>query len=253
MGNNLSLDRVERVLNAYQTFVKLLPLCCSSVLSNCNRTLSPIVTTCDGRSVTKNNTYGPKELTELGAPAFDFISTNCVLPVNIASSLVILSEQTEEQQHKWLTEQLEYKLNEIITQAKQARTDAINMKSTAETTTPDEATTGLAAAENTFKKAWDNVSKATSDIRITENKLNAVLCDKTATSVDSDHACAEHREASKTMNMANVALASARGALDVSRQLMNPKKVITDCENRICAMNSVIVRVSKVLELLKIE
>ena len=251
MGNNLSLARVERVLNAYQTFVKFLPLGQSS--APFNDKWGPVATTCDGRSVTKINPYGLDELTRTGAIAFDFISTNCVLPKNIASSLVILSTQTKERQLKWFTNQFEYKLNEIVKQAKTSLVNAIGMKSTATTMTSDEATTGLAVAETAFTKAWGDVSKATSDVCITENKWHAVMCDKTWMVADSDHACAEHREASKTMNDANVNLAATRGALDVTRQLMNPTKVITDCEDRICEMNAVIARVSEMIELLKIE
>lgn len=251
MGNTLSLDRVERVINAYNQFVEFLPLGQSS--APFNGKWSSVATTRDGCSVTNINPYGLNELTELGAPAFDFISTSSILPVNVASNLVELSEQTEEQQLEWCKHQFEYKLNEIVTHANKSLKNAINMKSTAETMTSDDATTGLAAAEIAFKNAWDDVSKATSGVRIAENKLNAVMRAKTSTIVDSDHAYAEHREASKTMNSANVNLAATRGARDIARQLMNPKKVITDCENRIYDMNAVIVRVSEVLESLKIE
>ena len=251
MGNTLSLDRVNRVIDSYEQFVKFLPLGQSS--APFNDKWGPIATTCDDRSITKNNPYGFNELTELGAPAFDFISTNCVLPVNIASNLVILSEQTEEYQRKWFETQLKYKLTEIVKQAKMSLVNAIGMKSTATTTTFDAATTGLAVAETAFTKAWGDVSKATSDVCITENKLHAVMRAKTSTVADSDHVCTEHREASKTMNDANVNLAATRGALDVTRQLMNPTKVITDCEDRICEMNAVIARVSEMIELLKIE
>ena len=251
MGNNLSLARVNRVIDSYEKFVKLLPL--GQSLAPSNHTWGPIATTCDGHSVTKINPYGFNELTGTGAIALDFISTSSILPVNVASSLVELSEQTKERQLKWCKHQLEYKLTEVVKQAKMSLVNAIGMKSTATTMTSDEATTGLAAAENTFKTAWNDVSKATSDVCITENKLHEVMRAKTSTVANSDHACAEHREASKTMNDANVNLAAARGALDVARQLMNPTKVITDCEDRICEMNAVIARVSEMIELLKIE
>lgn len=251
MGNTPSLARVNHIIESYKKFVGLLPLGHSSEI-NGNLKLSYIVTTSIGIPVMKINLYGLNELTETGTTAFDFISTKFVLPVNIADALIELSTQTEEYQRNWCKLQLKYKLTEIVTHANKSLVNAISMKSTATTITSYETATGLTDAENTFKKAWNSVSKATDDVRIVEKKLNTVLCDKTATLVDHDYAYEEHREVSKTMNVANITLATARNALDVARQLMNPTKVITDCEDRICAMNAVIARVSDMLESLKI-
>jgi len=241
MGNTLSIQRVNHIIDAYKRVVALLPLSHRSDINGV------IAITCSDVEVTTINPYGHCELTGIGYAVLECISTNQVLPVYMASKLVELSKQTEEQQRKWFVTQFKYKLNELNMEANKWYEYACYMMSLASKADQNDTRVKVANAEAAFQTAHDNVDKANRIVKKTEDELDVVLRDRNAKDETKDKALEERRVAGQTVNAANSKLVKDRKKLDVARQLMNPTKMLNDWNTKMLDMDAVITIVSESL------